>query len=211
MVLKLTKIDSLSLSEYYYLEDRDKCYFLGEYISGGVGWKGGKTNSLISNLKKERDKISKPEWIYKLKAIDEIAEAFKESSIVEELQTFTLVPIPPSKVKADPFYDNRILPVLEKLNKKLNKHLDIRELIQQRRSTEADHATESRQALLSLIENYYIDERFTKPKPKKVFLFDDVLTSGKHFAAAKEVLEEEYPEIEIFGVFVARTIHSNKE
>ena len=205
MALKLSKIDDLSRFDHQYLTPNDKCFFFGEYTPR-LGYEGSKTNDLILNFKKPPDRKNKPEWKYKEEAIERIAEVFKRSLEVEKLQKVTLVPIPPSKVKGDPLYDDRMLRALERLSKKFNKRLDIRELIQQRNSTPADHAIEFRQNPQGLIENYYIDEKLIDPKPKKIILFDDVLTTGKHFAAAKRVLEEQYPGIEILGIFVARNV-----
>ena len=53
---------------------------------------------------------------------------------------------------------------------------------------------------------HYIDEKLINPKPKRIILFDDILTTGKYFAAAKQVLGKEYPGIEISGIFVARNV-----
>ena len=203
--MKFSKIDDLSRFDHQYLTPDDRCFFFGEYTPR-LGYEGSKTNDLILNFKKPSDRRNTSQWKYKEDAIERIAEAFKRSLEVEKLQKVTLVPIPPSKVKGDPLYDDRMLCVLEKLSGKWNKRLDIRELIQQRRSTPADHATEFRQDLQDLIENYYIEEKLIDPKPKRIILFDDVLTTGKHFAAAKQVLEKQYPGIEILGIFVARNV-----
>ena len=205
MALKLSKIDDLSRFDHQYLTPDDMCFFFGEYTPD-LGYKGSKTNDLILNFKKPPDRRITPQWKYKEDAIERIAEAFKRSLEVEKLQKVTLVPIPPSKVKGDPLYDDRMLCVLEKLSEEFNKRLDIRELIQQRSSTPEDHATEFRQNPQDLIENYYIDKKLIDPKPKRIILFDDVLTTGKHFAAAKRVLGEQYPGIEILGIFVARNV-----
>ena len=205
MALKLSEIDDLSRFNHKYLTPNDRCFFFGEYTPR-LGYEGSKTNDLVLNFKKPPDRKNTSQWRYKEEAIERIAETFKKSLEVEKLQKVTLVPIPPSKVKEDPLYDDRMLCVLEKLSEKFNKHLDIRELIQQRNSTPADHATEFRQNPQDLIENYYIDEKLIDPKPKRIILFDDVLTTGKHFAAAKQVLGKQYPGIEILGVFVARNV-----
>ena len=205
MALKLSEIDDLSRFDHQYLTPDDRCFFFGEYTPR-LGYEGSKTNDLILNFKKPLDRKNKPQWKYKEETIERIAEVFKRSLNVEKLQKVTLVPIPPSKVKGDPLYDDRMLRVLEKLGEKWNKRLDTRELILQRRSTPADHTTEFRQDLQDLIENYYIDEKLVNPRPERIILFDDILTTGKHFAAAKQVLEKQYPGIEILGVFVARNI-----
>ena len=55
------------------------------------------------------------------------------------------------------------------------------------------------------VSSHYIDEKLINPKPKRIILFDDVLTTGKHFAA-KQILEKQHPGIEISGIFVARNV-----
>jgi predicted amidophosphoribosyltransferase len=37
-----------------------------------------------------------------------------------------------------------------------------------------------------------------------IALFDDVLTTGCHFRAAKSILEKSFHEVEIIGLFIAR-------
>ena len=209
MALKLSKIDDLSLSDHPDITADDRCFFFGEYTPV-VGYEGSKTNDLILNFKKPPDRRSTSQWKYKEKAIEKIAEAFKKSFKIDTLQKVTLVPIPSSRIKGDPLYDDRMLRVLKKLSKKLNKHLDIRELILQHKSTPPDHTARSRQSLQDLIENYYVDKKLINPKPEKIVLFDDVLTNGRHFTAAKQVLEKQYPSMKIFGVFVARTCTPRK-
>ena len=104
--------DDLSRFDHQYLTPDDMCFFFGEYTPG-LGYKGSKTNDLILNFKKPPDRKITPQWKYKEDAIERIAEAFKRSLEVEKLQKVTLVPIPPSKVKGDPLYDDRMLCVLE--------------------------------------------------------------------------------------------------
>ena len=209
MALKLSEIDDLSLSDHPDITADDRCFFFGEYTPD-TGYEGSKTNDLILNFKKPPDRRSTSQWKYKEEAIEKIAEAFKKSFKADTLQKVTLVPIPSSRIKGDPLYDDRMLRVLKKLSKKLNKHLDIRELILQHKSTPPDHTARSRQSLQDLIENYYVDKKLINPKPEKIVLFDDVLTNGRHFTAAKQVLEKQYPSMKIFGVFVARTCTPRK-
>ena len=87
--------------------------------------------------------------------------------------------------------------------------LDIRELILQRKNTVAAHAAtdnEHRPTLQDLINNYHVDKHFSDPPPKKVALFDDVLTTGAHFKAAQTVLQNRYPDVSVVGIFIARCV-----
>jgi len=43
-------------------------------------------------------------------------------------------------------------------------------------------------------------------QPKHIGLFDDVITAGSHFRAAKDLLQDRFPEAKIVGIFVARRV-----
>ena len=47
---RLTGIDDTNRGQHYYLEEGDRCWFIGEYFAG-KGYEGGGTNQLIFNLK----------------------------------------------------------------------------------------------------------------------------------------------------------------
>jgi predicted amidophosphoribosyltransferase len=44
------------------------------------------------------------------------------------------------------------------------------------------------------------------PAPRKIILFDDVLTTGASFKAAQTLLRENFPNAPIAGIFIARNI-----
>lgn len=208
MVLKLCKIDDLLRSDHLYLTEADQCFFFREYTAN-KGYDYSETNSLIHNFKKRLDKEGTPEWKYKEKEIKKIAEEFRESLKVKWFEKYTLVPIPPSKSKEDPLYDDRIVQVLKIFGQGHN--LDIRELILQHESTLPFHQITPRPFWEDLIDNYYIDENIANPEPKKIVLFDDLLTEGAHFKAAQHVLEKRYSGVITRGIFIARRIYADAE
>jgi predicted amidophosphoribosyltransferase len=116
----------------------------------------------------------------------------------------TLVPMPPSKVKSDPMYDDRLMQMLQVLGTGLQ--LDIREMITQRESIDAAHSTEVRPRVDELCDNYLIDESLVDPPPRVIGLIDDILTTGSHFKAAQLLLRSRFPAIKIYGIFVARRV-----
>ena len=211
MVLKLCKIDDLLRSDHLYLTEADQCFFFREYTANkDYDYSDySETNSLIWNFKKRLDKKGTSEWKYKEKAIKQIAEEFRESLKAKWFEKYTLVPIPPSKSKEDPLYDDRMVQVLKIFGQGLN--LDIRELILQRESTQPFHQITPRPFWEDLIDNYYIDEDLANPEPKKVVLFDDLLTEGAHFKAAQNVLGKRYSGIGTRGIFVARRVYADAE
>ena len=113
------------------------------------------------------------------------------------------VPIPPSKAKSDPLYDDRLVQVLEKLKSGWMGG-GYRELLIQNTSTEASHRSENRRDIQSLINNYSVDRSLITPSPQTIIIFDDVITTGCHYQAAKHHLQKAFPNASIAGVFVAR-------
>jgi predicted amidophosphoribosyltransferase len=55
-----------------------------------------------------------------------------------------------------------------------------------------------------IIENMAVDENLSGNLPTKLVLFDDVLTTGAHFKAAKQVLMKRFGQISVIGIFIAR-------
>jgi predicted amidophosphoribosyltransferase len=85
-------------------------------------------------------------------------------------------------------------------------HYDVRELLYQRESVEATHLADVRPGIAEIAANLEIDESTCSPAPRSIALFDDVVTTGKHFRAAKQVLEDRFPGVPIYGIFVARRV-----
>ncbi|MCG8556280.1 MAG: hypothetical protein MJD61_13470 [Proteobacteria bacterium] len=201
--LRLTRIDKLIRRDHHHLEVEDECYFMRQYTSG-VGYRHSDTNNLISNLKKSIDRRGSSEWRYKERALDRVAAELAESINPASIESATLVPMPPSKNTSDPLHDDRMLQVLQRIQGQ--RRLDIRELIHQRTSTTAAHAsTEPRDPVL-IAANYIIDESVATPEPRQVALFDDIITTGAHYRAAHMVLGRRFPGASIIGVFVARRV-----
>ena len=200
-------VDDLLRPLYPHLTAADQCYFLREYTAGR-GYAGSETNQLILNLKKPPDRRGTREWRYKERAIRQVAREFRESVNLTALRRVTLVPMPPSKAKGDPLYDDRMLKVLRAVN--VEGQLDIRELLRIRASTDAAHSITLRPRVADLIANMEIDDDLTEPRPRSIALVDDVLTTGAHFLAAKTVLAAHLPDVPTRGLFVARRVFDDE-
>jgi hypothetical protein len=198
---RLTLVDELIRPDHSYLTAEDTCYFLGEYTARG-GHSFSATNSLICNFKKSVEKRGQYQWRYKEQAIRQSAAAFRCAINGEWFDTATLVPIPPSKAKTDPLYDDRLAWMLQTIRPQ--PPLDIRELIVQRESTEAAHHSNNRPRPETLEALYEIDQTLVTPQPQVIGLFDDVLTTGAHFKAAQSLLNTVFPGIRVIGFFIAR-------
>ena len=198
---RVLKIDALALPDHHYLDDEDICYYAGEYTAG-EGHAYSETNQLIHNFKKTLDKRGTAQWQYKDRAIQQAADVFRAA--IKPDAEVTFVPVPPSKAKTDPMYDDRMVRLLQATC--AGRHADIRELVIQKRSLNAAHLSATRPTPDELIANYRLDENLVEPVPTTVFVVDDVLTTGCHFKAVKRTLATRFPDARISGLFIARRV-----
>jgi predicted amidophosphoribosyltransferase len=198
---RFSKIDGLALNDHHYLDGDDVCYYFGEYTAG-EGHAFSKTNQLILNFKKAMDKKGSAQWTYKELAIQQVGQIFRTG--IRPESNFTFVPIPPSKIKGDPLYDDRLVRSLSILKKDRNP--DIRELVLQTQSLDASHLSARRPTPDELLDNYIFVSSLKLPVPEKIVIVDDVLTTGCHFKAVKKLIKEHFPGVPVVGLFVARRV-----
>ena len=207
-VSRLTEVDDLTRPDHAYLADDDVCYFIGEYTAR-QGYAYSATNQLVYNLKKSVDRRGRPEWRYKEQAIRTAAAAFRTALNPEALERMTFVPIPPSKARDDPLYDDRLTRMLGAI--RAEPQLDVRELIVQRVSTDAVHHADVRLRPDEIEALYRIDEALTEPVPQFIAVVDDILTTGAHFRASKSVLSARFPAAVVVGLFIARRVPNTSD
>ncbi|MET4295933.1 hypothetical protein ABIB06_006859 [Bradyrhizobium sp. LB8.2] len=201
--VRFQKIDEKNRSDHYYITESDECLFLYEYTSG-MGYAHSETNSLISNLKKKKGAGG---YAWKGRAIASCASALGPAINPKWLADAVLVPVPPSKIKTDPAYDDRMTEVCRTIRSTVP--VDVRELIVQVKSTDAVHEG-SRLRPEEIEANCYIDESLCgQSAPKYIGIVDDMLTAGAHFRAANNILSKRFPTSRITGLFIARRIFSN--
>ncbi len=200
---RLTKIDELTRPDHYYLAATDECYFIGEY-SARKGFAVSATNNLILNLKKGMDRRGRPEWSHKARAIEAAATALRASLSDNARTMLTFVPVPPSKAKGDPLYDDRLVQVLRAIWPDCA--VDIRELILQQQSTDAVHDRAERPSPAELEARYALDPALLAPNPQIIAVVDDVVTTGAHFVAVRNMLRQHFPDTKIVGLFIARRV-----
>ena len=209
--MKLTLLDQSQIQQYYYLEESDDCYCLGLYHPR-KGFEGGDLNQLIFNLKKSPDtQQSNPDaYKYKEQAILEISTILRESIEKRCLnKEITLVPVPPSRLIGDPDYDDRMLQICNQMVKGLDSP-HVLNLLSMKESMEPSHLSENnRPSKDQLKNNLQLKSPPANQKPRPyIILLDDVITSGAHYSACKEVLTKHYPNVMVTGMFVARVDHS---
>lgn len=200
---RFTKVDELTRSDHWHLTADDKCFFIGEYTAR-KGYAYSETNQLIFNFKKTMDRRNRPEWKYKDQAIQHVAGVLRNALNEATLNRLTFVPVPPSKARDDPLYDNRLTQMLHVIRP--TPRLDIREILVQRISTDSVHNIEVRPNPGQIKQLYRLDEELTEPAPGLIAIVDDVLVTGAHFKAAQSALSDRFPGTSIVGLFIARRV-----
>lgn len=201
MYERLSVVDDFIRPDHHHLNSSDSCYFFGEYTARR-GFNHSQTNQLISNFKKCVSRMHEYDFRYKRSAIETIATELHRHISPANL---TFVPIPPSKAKQDPLYDDRLQRVLTRYSE-LSPGVDWRDIVIQSRTTRATHTTDDRLSLQELIGLYSIDQTLTPNIRDTIVIVDDVLTTGCHFKAVKATLAAEFPNKPILGIFVARRV-----
>jgi hypothetical protein len=207
---RLLQIDETTVAEHFSLAASDVCYYVWEYTAG-QRYDFSPTNQLIFNLKVKPSQIIKTpaRGQHKQRAMSHSATALRsliQRTWVEQQGTF--VPMPASKILGHQDYDDRIHRVSSAAFNGFN--ADIRPLLEQTQSTAADHESNERLSYTALRGLIRINEAYAIAAPRPIIaVVDDVLTSGKHFKVAKELLSLRYPGIPVIGIFVARCVHSN--
>lgn len=206
VVLKnLTQIDDLTRADHWYLEATDSCHFFGEYTAQ-KGYSHSPCNQLIVNFKHDPQKrVTSPyAFRYKVQAIADVSLALASVFRPEHISSLTFVPVPPSKAKSDPAYDDRCVQALRQMESYVGTPIDVRELVIQTASTDTSHGGDNRLGPDDLIPIYAIDESLAASPPTSIVVFDDVLTTGAHFKAMQHVLGQRFPMVTIYGIFIAR-------
>jgi hypothetical protein len=205
---KLTRVDESCIGDHTKLNAGDECYFWREYTSGR-DYRFGPGNDLISNLKKKPSKSSSGELRHKSRVIKECSAFFSRAINPDWLNEATLVPIPPSKARNHPDFDDRVTRICRGIRP--HPPLDVRELVVQTESLAAAHEAGCgpRPTVEDLLRVYRIDEEVAAPCPSKIAIFDDVLTAGVHYRAIQIILQRRFPAIKTVGFFVARRIFPN--
>lgn len=207
-MIKLQKIDEIALPDHSYLEWNDECYFILSYTSH-KSFDYSLDNSIIINLKKSVLKRGTLEYKYKEEAINKCAGYLNYISINNLFSNdVTFIPIPPSKSKNDPEYDDRLLLIL---NNAFKENIDIKEFIIQNKSTEAVHLCGNRLTKEEIKSNYTVDEKLLSQTKGTIIIFDDVITTGAHYKAIKELILERFPQKRVIGLFIARRVFDENE
>ena len=200
-----------NVHEHSYLNVDDSIYYFEEYRSGD-GY-AGNGNSLIFNLKKSVEKKGTDEWNYKEKAIIDMAVLLAEEMDNGKVgkRKIYWIPIPPSKIRTDPLFDDRnyrILTLATAMSSS-RQHFIV-DALHQNSNRESFSSNTDKRDIKTLVSNYLMNDIPNyDPKIDMIVIFDDVLTTGCHFKAVEEVILNKYDNAKIIGVFVARRALKN--
>ncbi len=195
----LLKVDDLIRPDHSYLLPTDDCYFFGEY-KPRQGFEAGWGNDIVSNLKKSPLKKGRAEYRYKERAIAQAATTYRDAIPAAWLSTVTVVPVPPSKSRDHPEYDDRVEQIARAFAP------DVRLLIYQDGDRECAHLSDVRPRPEDHIARYRIDESLIEPGPTQLIVVDDVLTTGASYVAMRTVLGRRFPQATIGGIFLTRRV-----
>lgn len=200
---KLRQIGDIERPDHNYLTSEHKCYYFGEYTSGG-GYGYSSTNSIINNIKKPTNTKGKAQWNYKLKEIERVGKLIRNNLKPEVIPNITFVPAPPSKLPSDPAYDDRIL----KLGHAVGEDINICPLLETIQERQPAHLSDDRPSPDDLVEGmrFCPEHQESTASDTHIILLDDVLVTGATFVSCREILLNHFPDVEVVGVFVARRV-----
>lgn len=201
---RFTRIDDLTRGDHNHLLPGDECLFFGDYTAR-KGWAHSATNQLILNFKMPVNWRGTNRWPHKQRAIRTVADLFS-ARIGSRFEELTLVPVPPSKLKTDPEYDDRMMDMLRALKPPAGISADVREIVTQTEPIGAAHESSSRPPPEAWESVYEIDETLTGQSPRWIGIVDDLLVTGCRFRAMSNVLSRRFPKARITGLFIARRV-----
>jgi hypothetical protein len=200
-VCRLQKIDEMVMPRHKYLVRTDSCYYLMDYPPYN---KYGRTPNTckIMDFKIKADRKGTPEWERKKNIITEIAKTFIKAYPFKDKDT-VLVPMPPSKKKDDPDYDDRIVSFLNQFCAETPKAY-LKEIISVKESMEASHLSDDRKSPDELLEYLVLDTTFSLDG-KDVIIVDDVIRHGAHYKACEKLILSKFKPTLITGMFIGST------
>ena len=186
------------------LDDSDMCFYYLVRTSGG--WSASDANSRIDDFKKPVTS-SRAALRYKDEEIarfaDDVAGLMRTQGFRRLIGNYgpaALVPMPTSSPKGSPGYDARLARLCEAVAGSAE-GLYVMDVFDMKAGVTPSHAGGTRNASF-LKDAMAIDTR-GKALPKIVILVDDVITTGSHYVACRDLIYEESPESVVIGVFLA--------
>jgi len=182
----------------YHLDENDECFYFMEHQSGG--YTASPSNNKISNFKKPISAKNTSQWRWKEKAISQFIDDLKSIGLNPK-DTVVIVPGATSKPRKSRDFDNRIDQVVEGFSEG-NEMFRVEYLIEAKVTVVPSSHGGSRDK--EDIKSNTQWNGFKGKVPETIIIVDDVLTTGSHFKAWKEIVQENAPEVKrIIGFFWA--------
>lgn len=197
---KPIKIDESTISRHRYLNENDECYYFYDYTVG-QGYEGSTPNQFILNFKKSVLREGQQDYKYKRQAINKAGALLAEFRFSQ----WNFVPVPPSKTKDHPEYDSRLIDTLQ-IASQANNSILWREFIELQTSHNATHSQDGDRKTPEQLESLYTFHPFQSNRSNFI-VFDDVVTSGAHFKAIKNIILRHHPQAIVRGLFLARSVY----
>lgn len=202
------RLSSLDPADFKYLTADDSCAHYGEYTAGG-GFGASETNQQIFNLKKSPT-VPPTQLRWKTRAVAYWGDVILTSAGLKWdvcSTDVTFVPIPCSKPIGHEEYDDRMLQVLNYVAQR-KAGIDVRPLLVQMEARDAQHHG-NRSDPDGIAATLQVDQGWLRqPLRSTIVVVDDVITRGASFAAAKRLLSGLPGVNEVYGMFLAKTVHT---
>jgi len=199
----LVQIDELLMRRHSHLEPTDVCFKIMDY----KGWRKfgpNPVNRLIMDFKIDVNSSSNRIEVKK-RAINSIAEILNDAFPTIKNELF-FIPVPPSKKKTDPLYDDRMIKVLMKFCE-LRTNANLCEAISCKESMPASHLSPVRPSMNEIFKNLQINNSIDLNN-KNVIIIDDVIRDGAHFKACQRIISAKFQTRSICGVFLGSNVPS---
>ena len=197
------KIDQLEITGYPYLGMNDLCYYHLERSHGT--WEKSEANRVVSNFQRSVEQYhDRPDVLrYKNDAIAYFAE--KISDLIakkKRLYPLVIVPMVTSKPKCHQWFDDRLVRTAQTVANARAGEVVVCDILNI--AAEVPKAKRGGQRNPRDIGQNIVVEKPDYPEAEVVFLIDDVITTGGHYAACRDAIQPLFPSARIVGVFLAR-------
>jgi len=201
--LRWRRIETGSEAWRWVLNADDNCFYYRDYQASG-GYQASESNQLVFNLKiaPQVETENSARWKHKLNAIEQCVFDFEQffDSFIRTNKSLLIgvIPIPPSKVRSDPEYDDRMMVVANRLSDKYQQ-IDAHDAFERKASATPLHLGGTRR--VSDAKDSMVLSDIQLDRYDVVFVIDDVITTGTSFVAYKELINECYPSLVVAGLF----------
>lgn len=188
------------------LDDSDVCYYYLVRTSGG--FTESEANSRVANFKKKPEewKHNPTVWRYKIAEIarfaDDVVTLLSRDDFRLMLNSFSnvaITPMPTSKPKNHKHYDSRLDDMCNLICNRIScVHLE--DVFDIKHEVPPAHRGGSRN-ITDLCLNMEFGGFYELND--LVILVDDVLTTGSHYVACRDMIRSNYPNVRIMGLFLA--------